>query len=264
MTAQQKRSNANQALALRDWLKSQLDEVFRQSAAEYNLLGSRYDSVPDAELGAINRWHEGSLEAVVKGYSLAAKINPEQAEALVWEIVDEFFLWSKEDRTKPDKFLAWLKHLGFDDPPGFSLFTPRNPECRSSQARLAGQLVCDFRTSFELRIRLLRASHDLGLQQTPGSPARQQESSGKDYSDTSAAGKKPLPPKKRDLARYFVGLTEKQQEAASLRLEYGISESEIARRLGISRKSVSDRLAAARTRMDSEQNREKLKGKRPE
>lgn len=53
--------------------------------------------------------------------------------------------------------------------------------------------------------------------------------------------------KKLDMASYLdkAGLTQRQYDCASLKLEYGLSEPEIADRLGISRQAVGKHLAAA-------------------
>jgi predicted DNA-binding protein (UPF0251 family) len=56
-----------------------------------------------------------------------------------------------------------------------------------------------------------------------------------------------LGPKKQDLSKYLdsAELTARQLECISLRLEYGIKKSEIARYLGIDRKTLDEHLAAA-------------------
>ena len=72
------------------------------------------------------------------------------------------------------------------------------------------------------------------------------------------SGFKNLPPQKADFSNYFdaARLTEKQRECASLRWEYALSVSEIARRLGKDRKTVQDLLAATKKKMSIAKNRE--------
>jgi RNA polymerase sigma factor (sigma-70 family) len=66
-----------------------------------------------------------------------------------------------------------------------------------------------------------------------------------------------LSAKKQDLGKYFGGLTDRQHQCASLKFEYELSESEIARRLGIHRSTVQEHLEAARKRLDAAQNSER-------
>jgi DNA-binding CsgD family transcriptional regulator len=80
--------------------------------------------------------------------------------------------------------------------------------------------------------------------------------------DTTADLKTPapkLPPKKNDLSRYLEGanLTPKQYECASLKWEYEIPVTEIARRQHITRKTVDEHLAAAHKKMDTSRSSEK-------
>jgi hypothetical protein len=64
--------------------------------------------------------------------------------------------------------------------------------------------------------------------------------------------KEKLPPKKDDFSELFdyCKLSEKQRNAASLRLEYKLSVSQISKRLGITRPAVDKRLALARKKMN--------------
>jgi DNA-binding CsgD family transcriptional regulator len=68
-------------------------------------------------------------------------------------------------------------------------------------------------------------------------------------------------PKKQDLSRYLdiAGLTDKQYQCASLRWEYSLSVSEIARKLRISRATVSQHIAYAQRKMRSSGLYEKVK-----
>jgi len=65
--------------------------------------------------------------------------------------------------------------------------------------------------------------------------------------------------KKRDLTRYLVGagLTDRQYECISLRLEYGLNQSQIARRLGITRKTVIEHITAAEIKLERQGGKEK-------
>lgn len=64
--------------------------------------------------------------------------------------------------------------------------------------------------------------------------------------------KEKLPAKTADLSQYLeeAQLTDRQRECFSLKFEYGLRFSAIANRLGISRKTVDEHIAAARRRME--------------
>lgn len=97
---------------------------------------------------------------------------------------------------------------------------------------------------------------------------------GEDASQNSARSgqKKPpkkLPPKKHDYSEMIdtARLTEKQREVISLRLEYGLGVSEIADRLGISRKTVYEHFDAAKRKLNyahSGQKSAQKKAERPD
>ena len=83
-------------------------------------------------------------------------------------------------------------------------------------------------------------------------------------SSTEPKGNKPklpdkLPPKKSHISDYLdaAGLTEAQHEAATLRWEYGLSVSKIARRLGKNRTSIQERLDAAKQKIAQSRSSEK-------
>ena len=61
-----------------------------------------------------------------------------------------------------------------------------------------------------------------------------------------------LPAKTTDLSKYLDGakLTDRQRECFSLKFEYGLRVSEIVIRLGLSRKTVDEHIAAAKRRLD--------------
>jgi len=69
--------------------------------------------------------------------------------------------------------------------------------------------------------------------------------------------------KKIDLSRYLdtASLTEKQYRSASLKWEYGLSVSEIARELNRTRKTVDQHISAAQSKMRVSGQYEKLKKK---
>lgn len=77
----------------------------------------------------------------------------------------------------------------------------------------------------------------------------------------SGKERKKLPPKKTNLSNYFdqAGLTDRQHECASLKHEYGLTVTEIAERLGLSRKTVDEHLAAAEYRIESSRAKERAK-----
>jgi DNA-binding NarL/FixJ family response regulator len=74
-----------------------------------------------------------------------------------------------------------------------------------------------------------------------------------------------LPPKQQDVSQYFdqAKLTDKQREVMSLKLEYGLSEAEIARRLDKSRKTIYERRHAAQRKFDQLRSNEVRARKRP-
>jgi predicted DNA-binding protein (UPF0251 family) len=63
-----------------------------------------------------------------------------------------------------------------------------------------------------------------------------------------------LGPKKTEVYLVFADLTNKQRECLSLRLEYGLSVTEIAKRLGRSRKTIDESITAAKKRLADDQN----------
>jgi DNA-binding CsgD family transcriptional regulator len=67
--------------------------------------------------------------------------------------------------------------------------------------------------------------------------------------------------KKQDLSRYFdaASLTDKQYECASLHWEFGIPKAQIARELGLHRKTVDQHLQAASAKMRSSGGHEKMR-----
>jgi DNA-binding CsgD family transcriptional regulator len=75
---------------------------------------------------------------------------------------------------------------------------------------------------------------------------------------------KQLPVKTTDLSNYFdqAQLTDRQRECASLKHEYGLTKTAIADRLGLSRKTVDEHLAAAERRIQSARARDSAKGQR--
>jgi len=69
----------------------------------------------------------------------------------------------------------------------------------------------------------------------------------------------PLGHKKLDLTSYLVraGLTDRQYQCFSLRFEYGLKKSEIARRLSIDRRTVDEHIAAADVKIEKSKLQEK-------
>jgi DNA-binding NarL/FixJ family response regulator len=72
-------------------------------------------------------------------------------------------------------------------------------------------------------------------------------------------GKDKLGAKKQDLSDYIDGarLTEKQQECFSLRMEYGLPVAEVARRQGITRKTVDEHITAASNKINQKMANDK-------
>lgn len=74
------------------------------------------------------------------------------------------------------------------------------------------------------------------------------------FSASSGRDMKPkLPPKQQDLSNYFdrVPLTERQRECLSLRIEYALTVTQIADRLGITRKVVDEHIEAAKRKLEN-------------
>ena len=65
--------------------------------------------------------------------------------------------------------------------------------------------------------------------------------------------------RKNDLSRYMHGLTEKQQLALSLKLEYGLGLTEIAQRMEVDRKTAYEHIQAAVRNIDQVRSNEKGK-----
>lgn len=67
-----------------------------------------------------------------------------------------------------------------------------------------------------------------------------------------------LPSKKQDLSEWFAdaNLTDRQMECSSLYWEFGLSDAEIARRLGITRKTVYEHREAARRKINEARSRD--------
>jgi predicted DNA-binding protein (UPF0251 family) len=76
--------------------------------------------------------------------------------------------------------------------------------------------------------------------------------------------KEKLPAKTADLSQYLdeAQLTDRQRECFSLKFEYGLRFSAIANRLGISRKTVDEHIAAARRRMEWSKVKNKIQAKK--
>ncbi len=74
----------------------------------------------------------------------------------------------------------------------------------------------------------------------------------------------PLPPKQQNLSSYLglATLTERQHECFSLRFEYGLAVSDIARRLEVSRKVVHEHIKAANNKLQSAQASERRVNKK--
>jgi DNA-binding CsgD family transcriptional regulator len=73
-----------------------------------------------------------------------------------------------------------------------------------------------------------------------------------------------LPPKKMDLSQYLdqARLTERQRDCISLKMEYGLTTSDIAGRLSISRKTVDEHVEAAKRNMDAARSKAKSNAKK--
>jgi DNA-directed RNA polymerase specialized sigma24 family protein len=97
---------------------------------------------------------------------------------------------------------------------------------------------------------------------TPGSePAAAPKIAEKGLSGGRPSKKDKLPAKTIDLSRYLdqAQLTDRQRECFSLRFEYEMKLSAIAKWLGLSRKTIDEHIAAARRRMDWSEIKEKMK-----
>jgi DNA-binding CsgD family transcriptional regulator len=101
--------------------------------------------------------------------------------------------------------------------------------------------------------------------QAPTDSTHQLASAQPSFSASGGPDRKPkLPPKKQDLSVYFdrAPLTERQRECLSLRLEYGLTVSQIAERLGITRKVVDEHIEAATRKLDNARVNDKVRARK--
>jgi predicted DNA-binding protein YlxM (UPF0122 family) len=91
----------------------------------------------------------------------------------------------------------------------------------------------------------------------------QKDELNKRNSKSSLKGLDGLSHKSVDLSQYMHNLTEKQQLALSLRLEYELSLGEVASRMGLDRKTAYEHIEAAKRKIDQAHSREKSKARHP-
>jgi hypothetical protein len=95
----------------------------------------------------------------------------------------------------------------------------------------------------------------------PTIPVRTSESGKRKSSKREFKGTEGLGRKVSDFSRYMDGLTEKQQLAFSLRLEYRLPLTEVASRMEIDRKTAYEHFLAASKKIDEARSNEKRKAK---
>jgi DNA-binding CsgD family transcriptional regulator len=76
--------------------------------------------------------------------------------------------------------------------------------------------------------------------------------------------KSPVPAKKVDLSEYLdqADLTDRQRECISLKFEYGLTVTEIAERLGLTRKTVDEHIEAANRKLRLTKIKDKVRGQK--
>jgi hypothetical protein len=163
-------------------LQLSLQDVFQQTAIDCATKMIKHWNSPsetDAEgrgffrhsgepiiAAAIRNWREQSVQRVNAGFDelvraglmqSSSRVARDRAAELAWEAIDQAFGW-EDNRHKTRRFAAWLldsqaidhrnEPLGFDVPLRFS-------DCAALNKAPAAQLSCDFRRTFEMRLKLL-------------------------------------------------------------------------------------------------------------
>jgi DNA-binding CsgD family transcriptional regulator len=127
---------------------------------------------------------------------------------------------------------------------------------------------CDYRNGIQIEQEVLRSDAWAALLEGFDVARRTTHSESGDINQNQSSTLVPVTkkPKKRkdiDLSRYLdaAGLTGRQLECYSLKTEYGLTVTEIARRIKISRKTVDQHIASAQKKMSLSAYKEKIKAK---
>jgi DNA-directed RNA polymerase specialized sigma24 family protein len=152
---------------------------------------------------------------------------------------------------------AWL--FGVSPEVGINLLKSKHVPLRDSEERLgAGHtrlLLKGARRMFLLNLgqaiekvrneELAASGAIVSTVAVPTAESAKRRSLKRKFKGTEGLGKKTS-----DLSKYMDGLTEKQQLALSLRLEYRLPLAEVASRMGINRKTAYEHFMAARRKID--------------
>jgi hypothetical protein len=119
----------------------------------------------DRARDAISLWREKSRECITAGFHQLLKVildlrqgagdnQADIAKDLAWQVVDQVFNWTAEDKSDSSRFKQWETRAGIWDhwEHDWVMVSPECTELRS----IADRLNCDFRAQFERLLNQLR------------------------------------------------------------------------------------------------------------
>jgi len=179
----------------------------------------------------------------------------------------------KQNDLRPDEdieeFIFWrhwcAPRLIYMQPSGNAEYDPSSVWTREDEPRTANlleALVNRFIVGLKADLKKMVGALHIGYAQARIVPQSNQASTltegRQGVAEKSAQRKSKLGSKKQDLSRYLDSpdLTERLHQCLSVRLEYGMRKSDIARQLGINRKTVDEHIVAGQKKIQqAEANR---------
>jgi len=163
-------------------------------------------------------------------------------------------------RAVSAQLLRMIKHWGDSAAHGAVIHRRRTGIDKSKIHRSYGRLTRKLYEDWKERLEI--EAGDLNKQETIQARANVEPSLPSSVVPIAVPSKKPtskLPQKRFNLSEYLEGarLTDRQHQCASWRLEYGLPVTEIARRLGITRRTVDEHIAAATRKIEEARARTK-------